>query len=143
MRWFFQDSVSDCLKPRFCSLFLCILPSHSRFPNPCHIHHTGLFAHLGIPCLRPSISDCQTGSLSHLGVTCLRPSKPITHPDFLSLPVAVLLHAYLPTAPPPPCSFLRVFQCDPKLFFRCLLAAPHLHSPPPSFIPCLPCTYLK
>ena len=143
MRWFFQASVSDCFNPRLCRLLLCILPSPSRFPNPRHSHHTGSSAHLGVPCLCPIISDCHTRSFAHLVVAHIHPSIPITHPDFLSLLVAVLLHAHLPTATPPPSSFPWVFQGGPKLFFCRLLAPPHLPPPPPYFIPCLPCTYLK
>ena len=142
MRWFFHASVSDCSNPRLCRLLLCIIPSPPRFPNPLS-HHTGSSAHLGFPCLRPIISDCHTRSFAHLGVSRLRPSIPITHPDFLSLPVAVLLHAHLPTTPPPPFSFPRVFQGGPKLSFRRLLVPPYLPPLPPSFIPYLPCTYLK
>ena len=143
MRWFFQASVSDCSNPILCRLLLCILPSPSRFPNPRHSHHTGSSAHLGVPCLRPSISDCHTSSFAHLGVACICPSIPITHPDFLSLLVAVLLHAHLSTTPPPYFSFLLVFQGCSKLFFRCTLAPPHLPPPSPSPIPCIPCPYLK
>ena len=143
MRCFIQASVSDCSNPRLCRLLLCILPSPSRFPNPLHSHHTGSSAHLGVPCLRPIISNCHMRSFSNLSVACIRPIILITHPDLLSLPVAVLLHAHLPTAPPPPFSFPRVFHGGPKLFFRCLLVPPYLSPPPPSFIPCIPCTYLK
>ena len=141
--WFFQASFSYCSNLRLCRLFLFILPSPSIFLNPLHRHHTGSSARLGVPCLRPSISDCHTRSFSHLGVTRLRPSIPITHPYFFSLPVAVLLYAHIPTSPPPPFSFPRDFQGGPKLFFRRLLAPPNLPNLPPSFIPCLPCTYLK
>ena len=109
MGWFFQALVSDCSNPRLCSILLCI------FPNPCHSHHTGSSAHLGVPCIRPNISDCHMRSFAHLGVDRLCPRIPITHPYFLSLPVAVLLHAHLSTAPPPPFSFPRVFQGGPKL----------------------------
>ena len=135
MRWFFQASVSYCSNPRLCHLLLCILSIPSSCPNPRHSHHTGSSAHLGIPCLHPSISDCHTRSFSHLGVTRLRPSIPITHPDFLSLPVAFLLHAYLPTAPTPPFSFPRVFQGGPKFFLTSPLGAttPFSSSPPPSY----------
>ena len=143
MRWFFQASVSDCLNPRLCHLLLCILRSPSRYPNPCHSHHRGSSANLDVPCLLPRISDCHTRSFVHLGVACLCPSISITHPDFLSLPVAVLLHAHLPTAPPPPFSFPWAFQGGPELFFRRLLVPTHLPPPPPSFIPCIPFTYLK
>ena len=143
MRWFSEDSVSDCLKPRLCYLLLCILPSPSIFPNPRNIHHTGSSAHLGVPYFRPRISDCHTRSFAHLGIAHLRPRIPITHPDFLSLPVSVLLHGHLPTAPPPPFSLPQVFQGIPKFFFYCLLATPHIPPLPPSFIPCLPCTYFK
>ena len=143
MRWFFQASVSDCLNPRLCRLLLFILPGLSIFPNPRHSHNTGSSAHLGVPCLCPIISDCHTRSFTHLVVAHIHPSIPITHPDFLSLPVAVLLHVHLPTAPSPPFSFPRVFQGEPKLFLRRLLAPPHLTSLTPSFIPYLPCTYLK
>ena len=139
----FQASVSDCLNPRLCRLLLCLLPSPSSFPNPRNSHHTGSYSHLGVPCLRPSISDCHTSSFAHLGVARLRPSILIAHPDFLSLPVAVLLHAHIPTAPLPPFRSAQVFQGGPKLFFRRLLAPPHLPPPPPFFIPCTPCTYLK
>ena len=114
MRWFFQASISDCSNPRLCCLLLCIIPSPSRFPNPRHSHHTGSYTHLGVPCLRTSISDCHTRSFAHLGVACLRPSILITHPDLLYLPVAVLLHAHLPTFPPPPFSFTWVFQGGTK-----------------------------
>ena len=141
MRSFFQASVSDCSNPRLCLLLLFILSSTSGFPNPSHSHHIGSSADLGVPCLRLSISDCHMRSFSHLGVTRLSPSIPITHPDFLSLLVAALLHAHLPTAPPPPTfGFPLVFQGGLKLFFRRLLAPPHLPPPPPSFIPCIPCT---
>ena len=143
MRWFFHASVSDCSNPRLCRLLLCILPSPSRFSNPHHIHHTGSSSHLGVTCLRPRISDCHTRSFAQLDVAPIRTKIPITHPDFLYLPVAVLLHSHLPTAPPPPFSFLRVFQGGLKLFFSHLLAPPYLPPPPPYFIPCLPCAYLK
>ena len=116
MRWFFQVSVSDCSNPRLCRLFLYILPSPSRFPNPLHIHHTGSSTHLDVPCLRPSISDCHTRSFIHQGVARLHPSIPIAHPYFFSLPVVVLLHVHLPPDPPPPFSFPRVFQGGPKFF---------------------------
>ena len=120
----FQDSISDCSNHRICHLLLCIFPILSRFPNPRHCHHIGSSADLGVPCLRLSISDCHMRSFSHLGVTYLSPSIPITHPDFLSLPVAVLLYDHLPTTPPPPSfRFPRVFQGGPKLFF-CRLLAP-------------------
>ena len=142
MRWFLQASVIDCYNPRLCHLLLFIIPSPYIFTNTGHIHHTGSSAHLGVPCLRPSISYCHTRSFTHLGVARLRPSIPITHPYFLSLTITVLLHAHLPTAPPPPFISPRVFQGGPKLFFCRLLAPPHLPLPPPSFIPCLPCTYL-
>ena len=116
MRWFFQASVSDCSNPRLCRLLLCILPSPSRFPNPRHIHHTGSSTHLCVPCLRSSISDCHTRAFIHMGVSRILTSIPISHPDFLSLPVAVLLHANLPTAPPPPFSFPQICQGGPKFF---------------------------
>ena len=138
----FQASVSDCSIPRLCWLLLCILPIPSRLTNTLHIHHTGSSAHLGVPCLRPRISDFHTRSLAHLGVACLCPSIPITHPYFLSLLFAVLLHAHLPTAHTPPFIFPWVFQGGPKFFCR-LLAPPHLPPLPSSFIPCLHCTYLK
>ena len=139
----FQASVSDCSNPRICRLLLCILPSPSSFTNLRHSHHTGSSAHLGVPCLRTSISDCHTRLFAHMGAACIRPSIPINHPDFLSLPVAVLIHAHLPTAPPSPFSLLQVFQGDPKLFSCRLLEPPHLPPLPPSFITCIPCTYLK
>ena len=142
MIWFFPSSVSGCLNSILCRLFLCILPSPSSFPNILHIHHTGSSAHLGVPCRRPSISNCHTRSFAHMGVARLRIIIPITHPDFLSLPVEVLLYDHLPTASPPTFSFPLVFQGGPKFFFR-LLAPPHLPPPLPSSIPCLPCTYLK
>ena len=143
MRWFFQASVSDCSKPRLYRLFLCILPIPSSFLNHCHIHHTGSSNHLGVPCLRTRISDCHTRSFTHLGVARLCPRIPITHPDFLSLLVAVLLHAHPPTNPPPPFSFLQVCHGRPKLFSRRLLAPPRLSPPPPYLVPYLPCTHLK
>ena len=136
MRWFFQASVSDCSNPRLCSLLLCILPSPYSFSNPRQIHHTGSSSHLGVPCIRPSISDFHTRSFSHLGGACLRPSILITHPEFLSLPVAILLHSHIPTAPPTPFSSPQVFQGGPKLFLCHLLAPPHLPPLPPVFIPC-------
>ena len=117
MRWFFQASVCDCLDLILCLLLLFILPSPSSFHNPRHSHNIGSSAQLGFPCLCPSISDCHIRSFSHLGVARLRPSIPITHPDFLSLPVAVLLHSCLPTAPPPHFSFPCVFQGGLKSFF--------------------------
>ena len=143
MRWFFQASVRDCSNPRLCRLLLCIFPSPSRFPNPRHRQHKGSSAHLGIPCLRPSIYDCHTRSFAHLGVARLRPNIPITHPYFLSLTVAVLLHDHIPTSPPPPFSFMQFCQGHPKFLFRRLLAPPRLPLPPPSFVPCIPCTQLK
>ena len=117
MRWFFQASVSDCLNPRLCRLFLCILPIPYIFPNPRHSHHTGSSVHLGVTCLYPSILDCHTKSFAHLGISRFRPSIPITHSYFLSFPVEFLLHAHLPNYPPPPFSFPRVFQGGPKLFY--------------------------
>ena len=131
MRWFFWSSVSDCSNPRLCCLLLFILPSPSIIPNPRHSHHTGSSSHMGVPCLSPSISDCHARSFAHLGVARLHPSIPITHPEFPSPPIAVLIHAHLPNAPPPPFSFLRVCQGVPKLFFRRLLAPPRLPPPPP------------
>ena len=142
MRWFFQASVNDCLNTRLCHFFLCILPILSIFPYPRHSHHTNSSAHLGFPCLRPRISDCCTRSFAHLGVARLHPSIPITHPYFLFLLAAVILHAYLPTDPPPPFSFPRFLQGVPKLFFCRLLAPPHPPPPPPSFMLYLPCIYL-
>ena len=144
IRWFFQASVSDCSNSRLCRLLLCVIPSPSRCHNPHHSHHTGSSTHLGVPCLRLSISDCHRRQFDHLGVTRLLPIIPITHPDFLSLTVVVLLHAHLPTAPPPhPFSFPQAFQGGPKLFLRRLLAPTNLPPLPPSFITCLPCTFLK
>ena len=143
MRWFFQVSVSDCSNPSLCRFLLCIFPSPSRFPNPRHIHLTGSSAHLGVPCLRPRISDFHMRSFADLYVAHLRPSILISHPYFLYLPVAVLLHVHLPTSPFPPFRFLRVFQGGPEFFSRRLLAPRHLPPPPPSFITFLPCTYLK
>ena len=116
MRWFSQDSFSDCSNPRLCRLLLCIIPSPYIFPNPRHSHHTGSSAHLGVPCLCPSIFDCHTRSFAHLGVARLHPSILITHPDSLSLPVAFLLHGHLPTDPPPPFSFPGVFQVGLQFF---------------------------
>ena len=143
MRLFSQSSVSDCSNPRLCCLLLFILPIPSRCTNPRRSHYTGLSTHLGVPCLRLSISNCYTTSFAHLGVTFLHLSIPITHPYFLSIPVVFLLHAHLSTAPPPPFSFPQVFQGGPKLFFCRLLAPPRLPPPPPSFVPCPPCTHLK
>ena len=142
MMWFFQASFSDCLNPRICRLFLYILPIPSIFTNIRHIHHTGSSSHLGILYLCTSISDCHTRSFAHLGVACLCTSIQINHPDFLSLPVAFLLHTHLPTAPPPIFSFPRFIQGGPKLFSRRLLAPPRIPPHHPSFIPSLPCTYL-
>ena len=141
--WFFQASASDCSNPRLCFLLLFIIPIPSRFPNPCHSHHTGSSAHLGVPCLRPSICDCRTWSFAHLCATRIRPSIPIAHSNFLYLPVAFLLHAHIITAPTPPYSFPRVCQGGPKFNFRCLLAPTRLPPPPPDFVPYLPCTHLK
>ena len=143
MIWFFQASFSDCSNPRLCCLLLCILPSPYIFPNPHHSQQIGSSAHLGVRYLYPIISDCHTRSLSHLGVAHLRPKIPITHSDFLSFLVAVLLHAHIPNAPLPPFRFPRVFQGVPKLFSCRIQAQPHLPTLPPSFIPCLPCTYFK
>ena len=143
MRWFLQALGSDFSSPRLCCLLLYILPSPSSFTNLRHSHHTGSSTPLGIPCLLPSISIFHMSSFTHLGVARLHLRIPITHPDFLSLPVAVLLHSHLPNAPPSTFRFLQVFQGGLKLFSRRLLAPPHLHPPPPSFITCLPCTYLK
>ena len=113
---FFQASFSDCSNPRICRSFLCILPSPSSFPNPRHSHHTGSYSHLCVPCIRPSISNCNTRAFIHMGVARLLTSIPITHQDLLSLQVAVLLHAHIPTAPPPPFSFLRICQGGLKFF---------------------------
>ena len=137
MRWFLQASVSNFSDPRLYHLLLHILPSPSRFPNPHHIHYTGSSAHLGVPCILPGISKFHTRSFSHLGIARLRTSILITHPDFLSLLVAVLLHAHLPTAPHPTFSFPQVLQGALKLFLRRLLAPPHLTPPTPSSIPCI------
>ena len=134
MRLFFQASASECSNPRLCCLLLCILPIPSSFPNPHHIHHTCSTSHLGVRCLRPRISDCHTRSFAHLGVARLCTSIPIIHLDFLYLLVAFLLHDHLPTAPPPPFSFPRVFQDGPKFFF---VASWSHHTfllrPPPSY----------
>ena len=144
MRWFFQASVSDCSNSRLCCLLLCIPPIPSIFTNPLHSHHTGSSAHLGVPCLHLIIFDFHTRSFAQLGVTHIYPRIPITHPDFLSLMVVVILHAHLPTAPTPPLfTFSRVFQGVAKSFSHRLLGPAHLPNPPPSFIHCLPCTYLK
>ena len=140
---FYQSSVSDYSNPRLCRLLLCILPIPSRFTNSIHSHHTGSSTHLGVPCHCLGISDCHTRSFAHLSVARLHTNIPITHPDFLSLPVVVLLHAHLSTAPPPPFSFPQVFQGGPKLFFCRLLAPPRLPPPPPFFVPCIPCTHLE
>ena len=126
MRLFFQASVSDCSNPRLCLLLLCIIPIPSSFPNSCHSLHTGSSAHLRFPCRRLIISYCRTGSFVHLGATHICPRIIITHPDFLSLPVVVLLYAHFPTAPTPSFSFPQVFQGGLKLFFCRLLAPPHL-----------------
>ena len=143
MRWFFQASVSDFLNPRLCRLLLCILPIPSRFPNPRHSHYKGSSAHLGVPCLLPSISNCHTRSFSHLDVDRLRPSIPITHPDFIFLLVAVLLHAHIPTAPPPPLGSCESSRVDQSCFSVASCRHHTLLLRPPSFIPCLPFTYLK
>ena len=95
MRWFFQASVSECSNTRICCLLLCILLSPSRFQNPRHSHHIGSSAHLGVPCLRPSIYNFHMRSFVHLGVVRLCNRIPITHPEFLSLPVAVLLQTFI------------------------------------------------
>ena len=116
IRSFFQASVSDCLNRSLCCFLLCLFPSPSRFPISRHIHLTGSSSHLGVPCLRPRISDCHMRSLADLDVAHLRPSILISHPDFLSLPVAVLLHVHIPTSSHPPFSFPRVFQGGPELF---------------------------
>ena len=116
MKWFFQSSVSECSNPRLCHLLLCILPTPSRFFNPHHIHYTGSSDHLGVPCLRLSISDCHTRSFAKLGVSHIRPSIPINHPDFLSLMVAVLIHSHLPTSPTITYSLSWVYQGGPNLF---------------------------
>ena len=143
MRWFLQASASDCLNPRLYCLLLCIFPIPSRFPNTRHSHHTGSSAHLGFPCLRPSISDCHTRSFSHLGVARLRPIIMITHPDFLSHPVEFLLHSHIPTAHPPPLGSRESSRVARSCFFRRLLAPPCLPPPFPSFVHRLPFTHLK
>ena len=143
MRWFLQASVSNFSDPRLYHLLLHILPSPSRFPNPHHIHYTGSSAHLGVPCILPGISKFHTRSFSHLGIARLRTSILITHPDFLSLLVAVLLHAHIPTDPHPTLSLPRVYEGRPKLFLFSLLEPPRLSPLLPSLVPCLPCTHLK
>ena len=140
---FSKASVSDCSNPSLCHFLLCIFPSTSRFSNPRHSHSTGSSAQLGVPCIRPIIYDYHMRSFADLDVAHLSPGIPISHPDFFSLPVAVLLHVHLPTSSHPPFSFPRVFQGGPELFFRRLLAPPHLPPLPPSFIPFLPYIYLK
>ena len=85
MRWLFQASVSNCSNPILCRLFLCIFPCHSCYYNPHHSYHTSSSAHLGVSCLRPSISVYHTRSFTHLSVSCLCPSMLTTHP-FLPLP---------------------------------------------------------
>ena len=107
MRLFSQASFIECSNPRLCRLLLCIIPIPSSFPNPHHSHHIGSSAYLGSPCLRPSNSVCHMRSFAHLGVALIRTIIPTTHPYFLSLPVAVLIHFHLPTAPPPPFIFPR------------------------------------
>ena len=74
-------------------------------------------------------------SFADLYVAHLRPSILISHPYFLYLPVAVLLHVHLPTSPFPPFRFLRVFQGGPDFFFSSPLgsttpssSAPLLHN---------------
>ena len=141
MRCFFQASVSNFSNPRLWRLLLCILPSPSSLPNPHHIHHTASSTHLGVPCLRPIISNYHTGSFSHLGVAHLRPIIPINHPDSISIPVAVLLHTHLPTSPLPTFSLLKVFQGGPNFFLLPLGATtlsssdPLLHTLSPLHIP--------
>ena len=71
------------------------------------------------------------------------PACQLPTPSSLSLPVPVLLHAHLPTDPPPSFSIPRVFQVSPNFFFYRLLAPPRLPHLPLSFVPCLPCTNLK
>ena len=56
-------------------------------------------------------------SYTHLGVACICTRIPITHPYFLPLLVAVLLHAHLPTNPPLPISYLRVYQGLSQVIF--------------------------
>ena len=80
MRWFFQASVSDCSIPRLCRLLLCTLPRLTQYSNHHCSYHTSSSAHLGVPCLRPSISLCHTRSFAHLGVYCLRPRIMNTQP---------------------------------------------------------------
>ena len=101
----FQASFSALSKPILRRLLLCIFPSHSSFHHPRHSHHTGLSDHMGVPCLRPIISNYHTMSFSLMGISCFHPSIPATHPDFLPIPVVVLLYAHVPTNPPPPFSF--------------------------------------
>ena len=76
----FQDSVSNCSIPRICHLLLCNFPCPSWYSNLRHRYHTSSSAHLGVPCLRPSIYIYHRRSFSHLGVFRLCTSIPTTQP---------------------------------------------------------------
>ena len=101
MRWFFQASVSDCSILRLCRLLLCTLPCPSCYYNLHYSYHTSSSTHLGVPCLRPSISACHTRSFVHLGVSCLHLSIPTSQP---ALPLSS-------------CSYRVLFSLPFLLFF--------------------------
>ena len=138
-----QASFSDCSIPRLCRLLLCILIFPYFCSNPCQRYHTSSSAHLGVPCLRPSIYVYHKRSFSNMVVSCHCYSMPTTHP-ILPLPYSSCSYC-MPISPL--ILLLHLASCEAtrvsRIFFCRLLAPPRLHPAPPSFVPSLPCTHLK
>ena len=70
MRWWSsksQSSISQVLYSAvYCYVILYRRPCYS---SPCRSYHTGSYAHLGVPFLRPSISVYHTSLFIHLGIS--------------------------------------------------------------------------
>ena len=105
------------------------------------------------PSLTPPPPTCLcTESSAHLGVTCLRPS--MTMPPVTTLLISahtppplqpslapVLTYRFL--SPPHPCLCQNCFHRNPQLVFHLLLPPPHHLEYPSSFIPHLSHTHIK
>ena len=127
----FQASVSDCSILRLCCLLLCTLPRPPGYSILHHSYYNSSSSHLGVPCLRPSISTCHTSSFAHLGVSRLRLSIPTSQP---ALPIPS--GSYCVTFSPPLLILLSSHKISARVIRSCFSVASwhqqaSLLTPPP------------
>ena len=134
MRWWSSNTQSGIAQvldsDAYCDV---ILPLRPFYISPHCSYHTSSSAHLGVPCIHPSISDYHTRLFSHLDVSCLLTRIPTPHPSTWPPSGSYCMKLYLNIPP-----LLSDHNIPSKVPQSCFYVASWHHQasllrPPPSY----------